>query len=36
MNEILQTILNNLCVKVWNTELFGPDTVTIGSAFFCC
>ena len=29
MNEALQTIWDFI-VKVWTTELFGPDTVTIG------
>ena len=29
MNETLQAI-RDLIVKVWTTELFGPDTVTIG------
>ena len=29
MNEALQAI-PDFIVKVWTTELFGPDTVTIG------
>ena len=29
MNETMQAILDFI-VKAWTTELFGPDTVTIG------